>query len=721
MTTEIVHRSCSFCEAHCGIAVEVDRSARRVITVRGDANDPLSRGYICPKAYALKGLDEDPDRLRRPLVKIDGEFREVSMEEALDRAAEGLLRVRVTHGANAVATYLGNPNIHDYASMLVNPTLQRALGTKWRFSATSVDQLPKMLSSGLMFGSPSMLAVPDIDRTDFFLVLGANPLVSNGSLMTAPDFPGRLRALRERGGRLVVLDPRRSETAAVADEHHFLRPDGDAFFLLAALHTVFDEGLAAPGRLAGSLRGIEALEEAARSFAPESVEAVTGIAPATIRDIARQFAGARRAVCYGRMGTTTQSFGSLASWLVDALNAVTGNLDEAGGAMFPLTAHDSNRVSSRPVPLGRWTSRVRGLPEFAGELPVAALAEEIDTPGPEQVRGLLTIAGNPVLSTPNATRLDEALRDLEFMVSIDLYLNETTRHADVVLPTTTGLVRENYGLAFHAQAVRNFAKYCPPVLDPEPGLLHPWQVSLELASRLRGESVAQLETELLAGMAKSRRVDPNSVSSDESLPQQLLDLMLRSGPHAATEDMSLAKLRQSPHGIDLGPLTTALPERLATGDAKIDLAPDAMLADLPRLHEKLAESRPPLVMVGRRQMRSNNSWFHNLPAFAKGKARCTLYMNPIDAQRLGLEAGKDVWVASRVGRVKAPLEISDEMMPGVVSLPHGFGHDGRGARLSVAESLQPGANVNALNDDQRIDPLTGTAAFSALPITVEAG
>jgi anaerobic selenocysteine-containing dehydrogenase len=723
MSREIVYRSCSFCEAHCGVAIEVDRPARRVITVRGDRDDPASGGYICPKAYGMKGLFEDPDRLRKPLIRENGAFRETDMEEALDRAAAGLARVREENGENAVATYLGNPNIHDYASMLVNPTLQRALGTKWRFSATSVDQLPKVVSAAFMFGSPSLLPVPDIDRTDFFLVLGANPLASNGSLMTAPDFPGRLRALRERGGTLIVLDPRRSETAEAADEHHFLRPGGDAFFLLGALHTLFAEGLAKPGRLDSLLRNREQLEASVRAFSPEAVSRLAGIGPESIRDLARRFAGAKRAVCYGRMGTTTQAFGSLASWLVDALNIVTGNLDEPGGAMFSRTAHESARGPggrSRPVPLGRWRTRVRGLPEFAGELPAAALSEEMDTPGPGQVRGLLTIAGNPVLSTPNAGRLESALENLSFMVSIDLYLNETSRHADVILPTTTVLERENYGLAFHAQAVRNFAKCCTPVFEPEEGLLHPWQVSLELAARLRGETAEALANELIAGTAQQRGATAEGALEDANLPERMLDLLLRSGGYAASHGISLATLREKPHGIDLGPLEARLPEALATDDGCIDVAPEALRAELPRLSEALAEDLPDLVMVGRRHIRSNNSWFHNLPALAKGKTRCTLRMHPSDAARRSLVDGSDVWISSRVGKLRVRLEIGDEMMPGVVSLPHGFGHDGRETRLAVATALQPGANANALNDDDRIDALSGTAAFSGLPVTVEA-
>jgi anaerobic selenocysteine-containing dehydrogenase len=719
---EIVHRTCPLCEAHCGIAVEVDRAAGAVVTVRGDEQDAFSRGYLCPKAYGLKGLHEDPDRLRRPLRRTgprgSGEFEEIGWEEAFALAGERLRAVRETHGADALATYLGNPNAHDLGAILYGPTFQKALGTRWRYSATSVDQLPKTLSSSQMFGAPGTLAVPDVDRTDYFLVLGGNPLVSNGSLMTAPDMAGRLRALRERGGTLVVVDPRRSETAEVADRHLFIRPGSDALFLFSLVQVLFSDDLVSLGRLADFSRGLDTLHEAARDFPPEATAAATGIAPDQTRRVARELAAAERAAVYGRIGTCTQRFGALASWLVDALNALTGNLDAAGGVCFPrgaATPADDTPRRTGTYPYGRWRSRVRGLPEFAGELPVATLAEEIDTPGPdgERVRALVTISGNPVLSTPNGARLGEALADLDFMVSIDIYVNETSRFADLILPSTGHLERPNYDLVFNTVSVRNTAHWSPQVFEPAPDSRHQWEILAELAGRVNGGTAEQVHELMEGGLARSTGLEP-----DASLPrgpERLLDLMLRGGPYG----LSLEKLQAEPHGIDLGPLEGGrLPQILATEGQQLDLAPPLLLGDVPRLRAALDESGDGgLVLVGRRNVRSNNSWMHNVHALAKGKDRCTLLVHPDDAARLGLADGAPAVVRSRVGEVTAPVAMSDEMMPGVVSLPHGHGQGGAGTHQRIA-ARQPGVNSNLLTDEAGVDALSGNAVLNGIPVEV---
>jgi anaerobic selenocysteine-containing dehydrogenase len=718
--TEIVHRTCPLCEAHCGIAVEVDRTTQSVVTIRGDERDAFSRGYLCPKAYGLKGLQEDPDRLRRPLRRRGDDFEEVSWEEALEEAAGRLREIREQHGADAIATYLGNPNAHDLGSILYGPTFQKSLGTRWRFSATSVDQLPKMVSQSQMFGAPGRFAVPDVDHTDFFLVLGANPLVSNGSLMTAPDMPGRLRALRERGGTLVVVDPRRSETAQIADRHLFIRPGADAFLLFSLVHVLFDEDLAAPGRLGEISRGVDTLRSLARDFAPEQTAAATRIAPEAVRRLARELAGARRAAVYGRIGTCTQAFGTLASWLVDALNVLTGNLDREGGVCFPrgaATPADDTPRRTGTFPFGRWRSRVRGLPEFAGELPAACLAEEIDTPGPdgERVRALATVAGNPVLSTPNGRRLADALASLEFMVSVDIYLNETTRFADLVLPSVSPLERPSYDLVFDGVSVSNRAHWGPTVLPPPPDARAPWQILAELAGRVNGATAEAVDDLMLGGLARSTGLDP-----DPELPrgpERLLDLMLRGGPYG----LSLEKLRAEPHGLDLGALEGGrLPRILATESGSLELAPLLLVDDVPRLRTALEERRRDdrLLLVGRRNVRSNNSWMHNVPALAKGRDRCTLLVHPDDAARLGLRHGARARVRSRVGEVDAPVAVSDEMMPGVVSLPHGHGHGEPGARLGVA-AAQPGVNSNALTDEAALDALSGNAVLNGIPVDVQ--
>jgi len=737
--TRVVYRTCPLCEAKCGIAVEVDRAAGRVVTIRGDDEDPFSRGYLCPKAYGLKSLQEDPDRLRRPIRRTASGWEEIGWEEALTFAAEGLRGVRDAHGAEALAGYVGNPNAHDLGSALYLPALLRSLGSKRRFSASSVDQLPKMLSCAAVFGGALTIPVPDLDRTQYLLVLGANPLASNGSLMTAPDAPGRLRRIRERGGRIVVVDPRRSETAEIADEHLFIKPGSDAFFLFALVHVLFEEGLVALGRLEPFVRGTEALRTLAKEFAPEAVASATGIDAGTTRRIAREFAAADQAACYGRIGTCTQEFGTLASWLVDAVNVLTGNLDREGGVMFPRSAAGPGR--DRPkrggrLSYARWRSVVRELPEFAGELPAAALAEEIDAAGEQRIRALVTVAGNPALSTPNAARLSRALAGLDFMVSVDIYRNETTQHADVILPPSSPLERSNYDLLFNQFSVRNTTKFSPRVLDPPEDSREQWWILAELAGRLGGANADTVDelvfSHLMSAAVGGPETSCPNVSEKEARaalgpvrgPERILDLMLRAGPWGdrfdeGSDGLSLAALRKSEHGIDLGPLEPRLPDLLGTASGAIELAPDLLVSDVPRLRTALAERRREdgLVLIGRRHLRSNNSWMHNLRPLAKGRDRCTLLVSPRDAARLGLVDGGRARVKSRVGELVAPVAVSDEMMAGVVSLPHGFGHDAPGAQLSVAADFA-GVNVNLLNDETRIDVLSGNAVLNGTPVEV---
>ncbi|HLE85076.1 MAG TPA: molybdopterin-dependent oxidoreductase, partial [Thermoanaerobaculia bacterium] len=674
------YRACNLCEAICGVEVRV--ADGRVVSIRGDEADPLSRGHICPKAVALQDLETDPDRLRQPLRRRDaGGWEPVAWEAALDEIAARVRAIQAEHGRDAVGVYLGNPNVHNLGAMLYLRPFVRALGSRSRFSATSVDQLPHHLAAMLMFGHQFLLPVPDVDRTDFLLVLGANPLASNGSMMTAPGMRDRLKALRGRGGKLVVVDPRRTETARVADRHLAIEPGTDALFLLALLAVLFEEGLARPGRLEPVTDGLDSLRKAAAGFPPERVAAATGIAAEEIRALARDFAAAPSAACYGRIGVSTQEFGGLCQWLVNAINVVTGNLDRPGGAMFARPAVDVLAFIGRGH-WGRWRSRVRGLPEFASELPSSALAEEIDTDGPGRVRALFTVAGNPVLSTPNGARLERALPGLELMVAIDPYLNETTRHAHFILPTTPPLQRDHYDLVFHALAVRNTARYSAPLFPPEPGLLHDWQVLDGLARRLdRGPLAARLRRRLLAALG----------------PRRQLDLALRSGPHGAgflpfARGLTLRRLAREPHGVDLGALEPCLPEKLATPERRIDLAPAPYLADLDRLRARLAaaatvdpaQGNGELRLIGRRQVRSNNSWMHNVPRLMRGKDRCTLLMHPDDAAARGLADGALVEIVSRTGRVRAPLEVTDEIKPGVVSLPHGWGHHRPGTRQATA-------------------------------------
>lgn len=694
----------------CGIVIQVQDG--RVGSIRGDPEDPLSQGHICPKATALGDLQDDPDRLRRPMRRDGERWTEISWDQALDLAAQWLAGVQARHGRDSVAAYLGNPTVHNHGALIFVQPFLRSLGTKQRYSATSVDQLPQMLAALLMYGHQLLVPVPDIDRTRFMLILGANPVVSNGSLMSAPDAKRRLADIRKRGGRVIVLDPRRTETADIADEHHFVRPGTDALVLLALVHVLFAESLVNVGRVATFLDGVDDVKRAVAAFPPERVEGATGVPAETIRRIAREMAAAPSAVAYGRVGISTQPLGGLASWLVNVLNVLTGNLDKPGGAMFTRPAFDVVALTARlgqKGSFGRRRTRVRALPEFGGEFPAAALAEELDTPGKGQVRGLVTYAGNPVLSTPNGGRLERALASLECMVSIDPYLNETTRHAHIILPPTTPLERSHYDVAFHVLAVRNTTKHSPPVLPMPDDARHDWQILHALAGRLDALKKRGLKARLTHSALG--RLGPDGV----------LDIGIRSGPHGALRrpigGLTLAKLRKREHGIDLGALEPELPARLLTKDKRIDLAPAPFLDDIARAERLLSAAPDALVLIGRRQLRTNNSWMHNHARLTKGPSTCTLLMHPTDASKRGFRDGQRVEVSSTVGRVTVPLEVSDGIMPGVVSLPHGWGHTREGTRQRIANA-RPGASINDITEDARVDELTGNAAFSATPVQV---
>ena len=695
-------RTCHLCEAMCGIAIEHEDG--RILSIAGDHEDPLSRGHVCPKALALQDLDEDPDRLRAPLLRTASGHEAISWEEAFELVASRLAGIRREHGRDAVGVYFGNPSVHNYATALYAIPLIGALRTRNRYSATSVDQLPRMVASYLVYGHQLLFPIPDVDRTDFLLVLGANPLVSNGSLLTAPGLGKRLAAIRERGGAVWVVDPRRTETAKVASRHVFIRPGTDALLLLSLLNAVFDLGIR-PGRLAEFTDGIEEVRALVRRFPPERTEPVTGVPAATARELARAFVSAKRAACYGRIGTSTQEFGGLACWLVDVVNVLTGNLDRAGGTLFSQPAIDLVSLTRRIRQSGSfaaWRSRVRGLPEFSGEFPAAALAEEIETEGPGRVRGLITLAGNPVLSTPNGRRLEGALGKLDFMVSIDYYLNETTRHAHLVLPPTTALEQDQYELTLALLSVRATAKYSPALREPPEGARADWQILHELATRL-----------LARGSLAERAAAPFVRAFMGRMgPRGLLDLLLRRGPRR----LSVAKLERSPHGVDLGALEPCLPGRLH--GRRIQLAPEPFLRDVPRLEKLLERPRPELALIGRRQLRSNNSWMHNAPRLMRGKPRCVLLIHPDDARARSLSDGGRARVSSRVGSVEVAISVTNDVMPGVVSLPHGWGHGRPGVKLAVASS-EPGVSVNDLTDETFLDELVGTASLSGVPVRVE--
>ncbi|MBW2698533.1 MAG: molybdopterin-dependent oxidoreductase [Deltaproteobacteria bacterium] len=702
---QIVHKTCNICEAMCGLLIEI--TDNKVVRIKPDPDDVLSHGHICPKAIALREIQEDPDRLKFPVRRTAAGWERISWDEALEEVASQLAGIQARSGDDAVATYMGNPAAHNLGIIMYLTSLNKALSTRNRYSASSLDQNPKHASSLFLYGNTLSIPIPDIDRTDFLLVLGANPMVSNGGLLTAPDFRRRAADLRGRGGRLVIVDPRRTETAQIADEHLFIRPGGDALLLAALLHTIFSEGL-----MSRSL--------SSPSIPAEVVEAAVGIPAQQIRDLASAFAAARSAVCYGRFGTCTNPFGTLTSWLIDVINIVTGNLDRPGGAMFPTPAADLPgvlRLRGATGTYDSWRTRVRGAPEFNDEQPTACLAEEILTPGEGQVRGLVTIAGNPALSAPNALRLDEALAQLDFFVAVDFYVNETTRHANVILPPTWSLEHENYEVLFHGFAVRNTSTWSPQVIEPEAGTLHEWQILTELGFRIMEKKAGRLASR--AALRVAKRIVPG--------PKRALDIMLRIGPFGDhfvpwRKGLRVRDLEAAPSGIDLGPLKESLDRVLCTPSLEVDLGHPVMLAEIVRLEGELGLASKPgeeaLLLIGRRDIRSNNSWLHNAPLAVKGGERCELIVHPRDAERLRLTPEGEATVTSRTGELTVSVKVSDEIMQGVVSLPHGWGHALPGVLLQVAQRA-PGVNCNVLTDDEMIESVVGNAVLNGVPVQVK--
>lgn len=742
MSSSLHYRTCNLCEALCGLEIEHEHG--EIIAIRGDQADPLSGGHICPKAVALKDLHEDPDRLRQPVKRTAQGWQEIGWGEALDEVAERLHGIQQQHGRNALAVYAGNPTVHNHGAMFTLLPLLKALGTRNRYSATSVDQLPHMLAAFKLFGHQLLLPVPDIDRTDYFLVLGANPMASNGSLMTAPDMRGRLKALRQRGGKLVVIDPRRTETAQLADQHLFIRPGCDALFLLAMLQVLFADDLIAPGHLAPLLENLERLGDLVADWTPERVAPLCGIDAATIRHLAHEFAAAPSASCYSRVGTSTSEHSGVAAWLVYVINLVTGNVDREGGLMFALPAMDMVALSALGGHRGgfdRYRSRVRNLPEFGGEFPLITLADEMLTPGDGQVRALLTHAGNPVLSCPGGERLDQALSQLDFMVSIDLYINETTRHADIILPPTGHLEHGQFDPVFHGLAVRNTIKFSPPLFDAPAGALHDWQIITGLIRRLdqlNGKPAwrARLNESLMQrfgdrGIADlGLRLGPygqgiSLLSHRFKLLQKLPGVrrLLTKLPQAqgcAEQRLTLAKVQKAVHGIDLGALKPALPDRLYSHEKKINLVPDMYVDALTAISDIPGAMRDgEMLMIGRRHVRSNNSWMHNSHRLVKGKGRCDVMLHPQDAQRLEVASGGLLRVSSEAGgAIELPAHISEDIMPGVISVPHGWGHHRDGTQMQIAQQ-HAGRSINDVISETLEEPLTGMAILNGVRVQVE--
>lgn len=746
------YRTCNLCEAMCGVAIE--HEDQQILSIKGDPNDAFSKGHICPKALALKDFHEDPDRLRRPQMKTEEGWKEITWSRAFDIIGTRIRAIQKAHGRDAVGTYLGNPNVHHHDSLLFVYPFLEALNSKNRFSATSNDQLPHMRTNYEMFGHQGLFPVPDIDHTDLFILIGSNPAASNGSLMTAPDFQRRLKNIRKRGGEVILIDPRRTETARSVDQHLFIKPGTDALMLLAVLHTLFEEGLVETGRLTDYIDDIAQIQLICSDYLAEEVAPLVGMSADDIKGLARKLANTPRACMFGRMGTSVQEFGTLSTWLIYVINVLTNHMDERGGLMFTKPAADIVALAPFANMQGSVNSfqSNSGLPEFSGELPSSTIADQILLPGNDQIRAMIVIAGNPVLSSSNGKRLDQAFESLEFMVSVDSYLNETSRHADIILPVTSQLERSHYDLAFNMVSVRNTAKYSPALFEKRKEERHDWEILLELTRRLGPRDLvsrAKMET-LYQGL---KRLGPDG----------LLDILLRVGPYGthipgtsqlgsmlidAAQDLlgpdhpirklidigpyglpnrSLSKglcvgsLMNYPHGIDLGSLQSSLPERLFTRNKHIKLAPAAYMQDLPRLRKRAVElanaGQEGLLLIGRRHVRSNNSWLHNSYRLVKGKSRCTMMIHPDNAKQLKLGDGDLVDVTSDVGSIQIETEITSEIMPGVISIPHGWGHSRAGTQLTTA-SKRPGVSVNDLTDDHLVDRLSGTAVFNGIPVTV---
>jgi anaerobic selenocysteine-containing dehydrogenase len=704
------YSTCTLCEAMCGI--EVTTVERQILSIVGDKQNPFSEGHVCPKAMALKDLYDDPERLKQPIEKTQDGWHIITWEEAFAKVAQQLFDIQQQHGEDAVGMYLGNPNAHNMGAILFGPYFYRALKTHNRYSATSVDQLPHHIVSRQLFGHQSQIPIPDIDHTQYFMIIGGNPLASNGSIMTVPHVKRRLKAIQAQGGKVVVIDPKQSETADVSTEHHFIKPGTDVLLLLAMLNTLFRKGLTKPGRLSEYATQLMEVESYVNDYPPSRVASLTGMTDLQIEHLVEDFCAASSAVCYGRMGASVQVFGTLTQYLIMLFNMLTGNLDKAGGMMFTQPAADTLPHSGRGS-IAQFHSRVRHLPAFAGEYPVSALAEEITTPGKGQIKAMVIGAGNPVLTTPNGQQLDNAFASLDYMVAVDFYITETTRHANIILPPVTALERDHYDVVFHNFAVRNSAKYSPAIFKPELGSLTDWQIYLQLAQRLDG--LRGLPTEKYQALWVK---EPTGVVDD---------LLKSSAYRYEGQQLSINLLLEKPHGIDLGPLRENLPEALYHVDKKIDLRFDYFMADLNRLNHHFFKQNSTkqdcMLLIGRRHLKTNNSWLHNSNRMVKGTnnglSRCTAQLHSQDAKRYNIENGQMISVSSRVGAISLPAEVTDKIMPGVISIPHGWGHNKSGSKWSVAEQ-HAGVNVNELTDELVVDELSGNAVLNGVPVRIRA-
>lgn len=721
------HRTCPLCEGMCGVTVKVEGG--QVATVRPNRQDVWSQGHVCPKGTTLGALHDDPDRLRTAMVRDGSEWKSASWDTALERLEELAEGVRNRHGPHAFAAYGGNMAGKDATLSRYTGLMLATSGIQQVYSSGTVDQHPKNLSAMLMFGNEWKIPIPDLDNTDLFVIFGGNPAASKGSIFSHRDVMGAMRDLRARGGRVIVIDPVRTKTAQAADQWIGLKPGTDAALMLGVAHVLFARGAVRLRHLDGLIEGLDALRDVAGEFSPQVVAPFCGIEASIIEDLADELIRTDRSAIYGRIGTCTQSFGTLASWMIDVLAILTGNLDRRGGSMWSRPAASlvdmlATLPDGMPVVMGK--SRVRGVPAVLGQFPASCMAEEIATPGPGQIKGLVTFAANPALSAPDSGKLAQALPLLECMVSLDNYINETTRHAHVILPSPSFLESAHFDMWSWIFCLTSGGHYSPPVFPPVDRPDH-WRIVARVGAIIGGQPGADIDAMddgYFRALATGRGIDPDLAITalPERGPARILDLAIRAGPFgdrfgAVAGGLSLDSFRNQPDGVIIGPATPQAQEGFATSSGKIEIAPALILSDIPRLKLALGANDPALVLVSRRHLRSMNSWMHNVDTLVKGKDRCTVQMHSADAATRGLEGGDLVTLTSAAGSIVVPMEIDDDIRPGVVSMPHGWGHSDAQTHLSVAK-VHPGANTNVLSPGTLVDVISGNAVLNGIPVEI---
>ncbi len=710
MPKEIKYRTCHLCEAMCGLQIELDRG--EVLSIKGHKEDIYSRGHICPKGVALKELHTDKDRLKEPIKRTANGWKKITWEEAYDTVEREMKKIRKQHGNNAIATYTGNPTVHNAGTALTLYDTINAINTKNRYASHSMDSVPVFVVNQLMYGHAMLSPVPDIEKLDYFLIIGANPIASNGSFMSTPDIRGKLKAIQDRGGKVVVLDPRFTETAKKASEHYFISPESDVLLLLAITNEIFKRKAVVSSRVLDFSDHLDQLKQLVEGYTISSIAPNTGITAEQINHIVDDLLAHDNSVLYGRLGINTQSHGTLCQWLINCINILLGKMDEPGGLMFTLPAIDYVKLMAHESKMFRYKSRVRQYQEIVGEFPTATLAEEILTEGEGQVKALLTIAGNPARSAPNSALMEEALGALDFMVAVDMYINETTKYANIILPPAVGLETMHYSFVLHIIATRNTTKFSPAPIPISDKQRYDWQILGELQRRLfSGNSLQKIK---------------NNINS-RIHPRTKLDMALKTGPYGVLggrfmkkDGLSLKRLLEKKEGIELSPLKPVFPERLFTENKRVDLVPSQMAEELRKLPDWFSAQEAeqfPFKLIGRRHLRSNNSWMHNLPMLAGGSRRCTAMIHPDDAEDLGIVDGEKILVSSPIGSINIVAEVTDHVARGVVCIPHGWGHESQGVGLQVARQ-EAGINVNDIVDHRRVDPLSYNAAFSGQLVAV---